>query len=111
MENYSEEKNSLRKYLFIHYWNIHRLKFYEIDTCKSENLNSVLRELILTYSDLIWKEQLQRMGLLSEAVGWRGYDQKNPLYEYQADAYRLFKELNITLRQLVMFDLIRITVL
>lgn len=87
------------------------MKFYDNDSCKPENLDSIQRQRILTYFDLIWKEQLQRMGLLREAVGWRGYGQKNPLYEYQADAYRLFKELNITLRQLVIFDLIRTTVL
>ena len=109
--NYFGKRYILKKYLFIQYWNIYRLKFYNLDSCNPENLNDVYRKGILRYSDLIWKEQLQRMGLLREAVGWRGYGQKNPLYEYQEDAYKLFKELNITLRQLVIFDLIRTTIL
>jgi len=111
IRNSLKRKNIIKKYLFIQYWNTYTLKFYDNDSCKPENLDSIQRQRILTYFDLIWKEQLQRMGLLREAVGWRGYGQKNPLYEYQADAYRLFKELNITLRQLVIFDLIRTTVL
>lgn len=106
-----KKRGLIKRYLFNQYWNTYSWKFYDVDSYSPESLDYVQRKTILTYNDLIWKEQLQRMGLLREAVGWRGYGQKNPLYEYQEDAYRLFEELNITIRQLVIFDLIRTVVL
>jgi preprotein translocase subunit SecA len=38
-----------------------------------ENLE---RSIILINIDRIWREHLQKMTLLREAVGWRGYGQK-----------------------------------
>ena len=51
------------------------------------------------------------MTLLREAVGWRGYGQRNPLYEYKEESYFLFQELQITLRQLIIYDLSRSSIL
>ena len=47
------------------------------------------------------------MTLLREAVGWRGYGQKNPLYEYKQDAFYMFKTRKEILRHLVVYDLLR----
>jgi preprotein translocase subunit SecA len=53
-----------------------------------ENLE---RSIILVNIDRIWREHLQKMTLLREAVGWRGYGQRNPLYEYKQDAFYMFE--------------------
>jgi preprotein translocase subunit SecA len=45
------------------------------------------------------------MTLLREAVGWRGYGQRNPLYEYKQDAFTCLK-LEEVLRHLVIYDLL-----
>jgi preprotein translocase subunit SecA len=39
-----------------------------------ENLE---RSIILINTDRIWREHLQKMTLLREAVGWRGYGQES----------------------------------
>lgn len=82
-----------------------------MESYDNDQLEEIERNCILRHSDSIWQEQIQRMGLLRDAVRWRSYGQRNPLYEYQADAYRLFEELNIILRQLVLSDLIRTIIL
>jgi preprotein translocase subunit SecA len=44
------------------------------------------------------------MTLLREAVGWRGYGQRNPLYEYKQDAFYMFETRKEVLRHLVIYD-------
>jgi len=93
------------------YWSTYSLKNLDMESYDNDQLEEIERNCILRHSDSIWQEQIQRMGLLRDAVRWRSYGQRNPLYEYQADAYRLFEELNIILRQLVLSDLIRTIIL
>ncbi len=40
--------------------------------------------------DFFWKEHLTNMDQLKEGIGLRGYAQKNPLYEYQREAFEMF---------------------
>ena len=51
------------------------------------------------------------MTLLRDAVGWRGYGQRNPLFEYKEEAYDLFQTIGQTIRHLVIYDLIRSSML
>ena len=51
------------------------------------------------------------MALLRDAVGWRSYGQRNPLFEYKDEAYELFKSRGIIARHLVIYDLIRSCIL
>jgi preprotein translocase subunit SecA len=51
------------------------------------------------------------MTLLREAVGWRGYGQRNPLYEYKQDAFDMFETREEVLRHLVIYDLLRSSIL
>jgi preprotein translocase subunit SecA len=44
------------------------------------------------------------MALLRDAVGWRSYGQRNPLFEYKEDSYQLFKDQSKTIRQLILYD-------
>ena len=75
------------------------------DTCRNFQ-----RSILLTNIDIIWREHLQKMSLLREAVGWRGYGQRNPLYEYKKEAFTMFKEQKRVFRQLVIYDLLRSSV-
>jgi len=74
-------------------------------------IRSLERTLILIYIDMDWKEHLQKMALLRDAVGWRSYGQRNPLFEYKDDAYKLFKNRGLIIRHLVIYDLIRSSIL
>jgi preprotein translocase subunit SecA len=43
--------------------------------------------------DFFWKEHLTNIDQLKEGIGLRGYAQKNPLYEYQREAFELFNSM------------------
>ena len=72
---------------------------------------NVERSIILQSIDTIWREHLQKMALLRDAVSWRGYGQTNPLYEYKREAFSLFEGRQEILRELVIYDLLRSSIL
>jgi preprotein translocase subunit SecA len=61
-----------------------RQKFGEENFCHLERI------VVLQTIDKFWKEHLAHMDRLKEGIGLRGYGQKNPLHEYQREAFNLF---------------------
>lgn len=53
----------------------------------------VARNAFLEHLDKFWNMHLQDMEDLREGIGLRAYGQKNPLYEYQAEGFKLFQEM------------------
>jgi preprotein translocase subunit SecA len=51
------------------------------------------------------------MDLIRDAVGWRSYGQRNPLFEYQEEAFELFTNQGLLTRHLIIYDLIRASLL
>jgi len=118
--NYNRELNSLRNdfgldelklYLFNEFWLRYQSKITELAVNGDEIIENFERTSILINTDRIWRQHLQKMTLLREAVGWRGYGQKNPLYEYKEDAYSMFQRREKILRHLVINDLLRSSIL
>ena len=103
--------NELKLYLFQVFWIIYKLKKIEFMIYGQGILEVLERNLILLNTDKIWREHLQRMSLLKEAVGWRGYGQRNPLYEYKQEAFYIFETREELLRHLVVYDLLRSAIL
>lgn len=101
----------LKIYLFNEFWLTYQSTLFTLSVYGDGILDNLERTLILTNTDRIWREHLQKMALLKEAVGWRGYGQRNPLYEYKQDAFYMFETREELLRQLVIYDLLRITIL
>jgi len=97
----------LETYLFQEFWLSYQAKTLELEIRQPGIILSLERTLILIYIDIAWKEHLQKMSLLRDAVGWRGYGQRNPLFEYKDDAYELFKNQSQIIRHLVIYDLLR----
>jgi len=101
----------LKIYLFQEFWLSYETKVLELEIRKVGLIRSLERSLLLVYIDIVWKEHLQKMALLRDAVGWRSYGQRNPLFEYKDEAYELFKSRGIIARHLVIYDLIRSCIL
>ena len=101
----------LKLYLLDEFWLTYRAKMTEQAIYDDTISESLERSIILVNIDRIWREHLQKMSFLREAVGWRGYGQINPLYEYKREAFSLFEKCEETLRQLVIYDLLRSTIL
>jgi preprotein translocase subunit SecA len=101
----------LKIYLFDEFWLTYTAKIREISLYGDGIIRELERNIILTNTDRIWREHLQKLTLLREAVGWRGYGQKNPLYEYKREAFKIFRTREEILRQLVIYDLLRSSIL
>ena len=118
--NYNRDFNSIKNefttselkiYLFNEFWLTYQSKVTELSVYGGGIIENLERSIILINTDRIWCEHLQKMTLLREAVGWRGYGQKNPLYEYKQDAFSMFENREEGLRQLVIYDLLRSSIL
>jgi len=101
----------LKIYLFNEFWLTYQSKIIELSVYGDGIIENLERSIILINIDRIWREHLQKMTLLREAVGWRGYGQRNPLYEYKQDAFDLFETRKEFLRHLVIYDLLRSSIL
>jgi preprotein translocase subunit SecA len=51
------------------------------------------RFFLLSQTDALWKEHLQAIKFLQQAVGLRGYAAKDPLTEFKLEGYNLFVEM------------------
>ena len=118
--NYRREVNSLQNefdlyelkiYLFNEFWLTYKAKITEFSLYGGGIIENLERSIILLNTDRIWREHLQKLTLLREAVGWRGYGQKNPLYEYKREAFQIFETREEILRHLVIYDLLRSSIL
>ena len=118
--NYVKESNfiinefdsyELKTYLFNEFWLTYQSKITEVSVYGDGIIENLERSIILINTDRIWREHLQKMTLLREAVGWRGYGQKNPLYEYKQEAFYMFETREEILRHLVIYDLLRSSIL
>lgn len=101
----------LKLYLFDEFWLTYQSKITELSVYGEGIIENLERSIILINTDRIWREHLQKMTLLREAVGWRGYGQRNPLYEYKQDAFYMFETREELLRHLVVYDLLRSSIL
>jgi len=102
---------SFQQHLFNEFWLIYQAKINELNVHGDGICESLERNISLINIDIIWREHLQEMTLLREAVSWRGYGQQNPLYEYKKDALKFFNQQSAILRQLVIYELLRSSVL
>ena len=103
--------SELKTYLFNEFWLTYQSKIIELSVYGDGIIENLERSIILINTDQIWREHLQKMTLLREAVGWRGYGQRNPLYEYKQDAFYMFETREELLRHLVIYDLLRSSIL
>jgi len=63
-----------------------------------ERMIKLERIVFLQAIDYFWKEHLSNMEHVREGIGLRGYGQKNPLYEYQSEAFRVFASMMVAVK-------------
>ncbi len=54
---------------------------------------------MLSQTDSLWKEHLQAIKFLQQAVGLRGYASKDPLTEFKLEGYNLFVDMTAQIRR------------
>lgn len=62
------------------------------------------RFFFLTQTDNLWKEHLQAIRFLQQAVGLRGYAQRDPLTEFKLEAYNLFLDMQCRKRRNTIYN-------
>ncbi|MDO9080621.1 MAG: preprotein translocase subunit SecA, partial [Desulfuromonadales bacterium] len=68
-------------------------------------MDQLMKILLLQAIDGQWKDHLLSIDHLKEGIGLRGYAQKNPKEEYKKEAYTLFMDLMLRIRQEVVSKL------
>jgi len=66
-----------------------------------EIMRQVEKSLLLQILDQVWKEHLLTLDHLRQGIGLRAYGQRDPLREYQTEAFNLFDEMLTGLRERV----------
>ena len=66
------------------------------------------RFLTLSNIDRLWKEHLQAIKFVQQAVSLRGYAQRDPLIEYKLEGYNLFLEMMAQIRRNVIYAIYQV---
>jgi preprotein translocase subunit SecA len=107
----SKEFDTFKLHLFTEFWLLYQARKSEFEVYGTITCQKFEQGIILVNIDRIWREHLQKMTLLREAVSWRGYGQQNPLYEYKREAFTLFYRQAKILRHLIIYDFLRSSIL
>ncbi len=59
----------------------------------SEEMRNLERQILLQIVDMHWREHLKNMDYLRDAVGLRGYGQRDPLVEYKKVSFEEFEDM------------------
>ena len=62
-------------------------------------LRDLERMVLLSIIDNKWREHLYEMDYLQEGIGLRAYGQRDPLVEYQREAYDMFNEMKESIKE------------
>jgi preprotein translocase subunit SecA len=113
LKSFEDDYNfdELKLYLFHEFWLTYEARLNELAVYSNTIGDNLQLSIILMNCDRLWREHLQKMTLLREAVGWRGYGQQNPLYEYKREAFALFNIQQRNFKNLVMYELLRSVIL
>ena len=80
------------------------------DAIGSETMRELERVVMLRVIDSKWMDHLDAMDDLREGIGLRAYGQKDPLLEYQLEAYDMFQQMIQSIREDVVRLMFRLNV-
>lgn len=95
----------IKTFLHEHVRIAYDMKESQVDGVSAGLMRQAERFFILQQIDTLWREHLQQMEALREAIGLRGYGQKDPLIEYKSEGYELFLAMMTDIRRNVVYSL------
>ncbi|EFJ15249.1 hypothetical protein SELMODRAFT_156007 [Selaginella moellendorffii] len=90
---------SLREYLHKRGREAYLEKRADVEKQAPGLMHEAERYYVLTQVDKLWKEHLQALKFIQQAVGLRGYAQRDPLIEYKLEGYNLFLDMMARIRR------------
>lgn len=79
-------------------WIAYDLKQASFETYEIGLMKKLQKKFILNQIDEAWMTHLQKMNLLRDTIGWRGYGQRDPLLVYKEEAFKFFVEMICKIR-------------
>ena len=77
----------------------HAIFLAKVTEMGDELIDHLIKVIMLQAIDTHWKDHLLNVDHLKEGIGLRGYGQKDPKQEYKKEAYTLFMEMIIRIRE------------
>ena len=99
--------DEVKTYFFNEFWLSYQLKMNQSQIYGNGIFENLERQITLISIDNMWKEHLDKISLLRNAVGWRGYAQKKPLVEYKRESYTLFVNSKESVLFLTLYNIFR----
>ena len=78
---------------------VHAIFDGRVQEMGDELIDHLIKIMMLQAIDTHWKDHLLNIDHLKEGIGLRGYGQKDPKQEYKKEAYNLFMELMVRIRE------------
>ncbi|KAL4443549.1 hypothetical protein ABPG75_011286 [Micractinium tetrahymenae] len=94
----------MRAYLRARGVEAYEMKRVEMEKAEEGLASKAERFFVLVQTDNLWKEHLQAIKFLQQAVSLRGYAQRDPLVEYKLEGYNLFVEMMAQIRRNVIYN-------
>ena len=85
-------ENEIKEFLLEKLWNAYLKKKEEL----GEDYTRVMRFLLLRIMDENWRQYLEEVEHVKDAVRLRAYGQKDPILEFKRETYRMFDEMMAT---------------
>ena len=98
----------LKNFYFRQFWLDYQIKHQESIIYGNKFFNLTEKKISLDYLDKIWKDHINKLALLRDAVKWRGYGQRNPVIEYKKEAYGIFAGRQETYTYSLLYEIFRI---
>ena len=76
----------------------------EVEAQQPGMFGEATRFFLLSQTDNLWKQHLQQIKFVQQAVGLRGYAQRDPLIEYKLEGFALFQEMQAQVRRNVIYS-------
>ncbi|MBD3380537.1 MAG: preprotein translocase subunit SecA [Candidatus Omnitrophica bacterium] len=77
----------------------------------ADRMNDLQKMVMLSVIDSNWKEYLREIDELREGISWRAYGQKDPLVEFQHEAFKMFTELMVNIDEQMAERIVKISAL
>ncbi|XP_027934050.1 protein translocase subunit SecA, chloroplastic [Vigna unguiculata] len=104
LKNKCSDYEELRNYLRLRGREAYEQKREMVEEQAAGLMKEAERFLILSNIDRLWKEHLQALKFVQQAVGLRGYAQRDPLIEYKLEGYNLFLDMMAQIRRNVIYS-------
>lgn len=99
--------NELKNFLFEQLHITYDLKEAYLEQLRPGLIRQLEKYYLLEQIDQAWQEHIEKMALLRESISWRSYGQQDPLIEYKNEAFHLFINMTIYIRQTVVYLIMR----